>query len=96
MANRVLLRLLKIEPGVTLGQWLYDRITNNWAWLVALFAGSGMSYLAVISQWIKPWGPIGYGAIGLVSALLIYLGLSYGYALISLAGGLPDSAYQHT
>jgi hypothetical protein len=41
-----------------------------------------MSYLAAISTWLKPWGPIGYGAFGLISALLIYAVLSYGYAAI--------------
>lgn len=75
-------RLLRIEPGISLGQWFYDRITNNWALLVAMFGGSGMSYLAAISEWIKPWGPVGYGGVGLIAALLTYLGATYGYAAI--------------
>jgi hypothetical protein len=85
MAKGVLARLFKIEPGISLGQWLYDRITNNWTWLVAIFGGGGLSYLAAISEWIKPWGLVGYGAVGLVAALLIYLVLTTGYAAIGKA-----------
>ena len=86
MAGRgILVRLFKIEPGITLGQWLYDRITNNWAWLIAIFGGSGMSYLAAISDWIKPWGPIGWGGIGVSTALLCYLAVSASYFLYSRA-----------
>ncbi len=85
MAKGLLARLFKIEPGVTLGQWLYDRITNNWAWLLAVFGGGGMSYLAAVSEWIKPWGPIGYGTVGLIAALLIYLILTHGYAAVGKA-----------
>jgi hypothetical protein len=85
MAKGLLSRLFKIEPGVTLGQWVYDRITNNWVWLVAAFGGGGMSYLAAISEWIKPWGPVGYGAAGLGFGLLIYLIVTYGYAAVGRA-----------
>lgn len=77
MAN-VLQRVLRIEPGVSLGQWLYDRIANNWDRLVALFvAGGGMTYLANITTWIKAWGPFGVGAAGLLSALIAWIALSY-------------------
>ena len=85
MAKGFISRIFKIEPGVTLGQWVYDRIANNWTWIIGLFGGSGMSYLASISEWIKPWGAVGYGSVGLASFLLIYLILTYGYAAVGKA-----------
>jgi hypothetical protein len=71
-------RLIRYEPGISLGQWAYDRIASNWDRLVAIFVGvGGMSYLASITDWIKDWGPAGIGAIGIVSALIIWIGLSW-------------------
>ncbi len=78
-------RIFKIEPEITLGQWAYDRITNNWIWIVSIIGGGGLSYLATITAWIKPWGPVGYGAVGLATALVIYLILSFGYSFIGRA-----------
>jgi hypothetical protein len=72
----LLQRALRIEPGITLGQWVYDRIANNWDRLLALFvAGGGMSFLASITQWVEAWGPVGIGAIGFGSAIIAWIGL---------------------
>jgi hypothetical protein len=77
MAN-TLQKIFRIEPGVTLGQWVYDRIANNWERLVAIFvAGGGMTYLANITAWIKALGPFGVGGAGLLSALIVWVALSY-------------------
>lgn len=55
-------RLVGIEPGVSLGQWAYDRVTQNWGTITALFvSGGGMSYLAGITAWLQAWGPIVWG-----------------------------------
>jgi hypothetical protein len=78
-------RLMRFEPDVTIGQWIYDRIANNWPWLLATVGGSAMSYLASISKWIEPWGPVGWGAAGLISGLLLYLLIAWGYLIISRA-----------
>lgn len=67
---RFISRVLKIEPGITVGQWAYDRIANNWGWIVALFGSGGMTYLATITEWLKPWGPIAYGAIALSTVII--------------------------
>jgi hypothetical protein len=64
-------RILKIEPGVSLGQWTLDRITNNWAALVGLVGGAAMTYLAAISAWLRPYAPVSWGLVGLISAFLI-------------------------
>ncbi len=78
MAKNFLLRVFKIEPGITLGQWAYDRVSNNWDKIIAIFVGGGgMTYLAAITEWIKVWGPFGIGAAGLLSVLIIWIGLSF-------------------
>src|SRR5687767_4239237 len=36
------LRLIRYEPGLTLGQCLCDRIANNWTTIVSLLGGLGV------------------------------------------------------
>jgi len=40
---------LKIEPGISLGQWVYDRIAGSWPWIVSIVAGGGYCQLG------DPW-----------------------------------------
>ena len=69
-------RLLKIEPGISLGQWVWDKTPESWRNLVTgSVAAADMSYLASISAWVRPWGPVGYGAIAIVSTLTVLIGL---------------------
>lgn len=71
-------RILKVEPGVSLGQWCYDRVTNNFAILTTIFIGAGgMSVLAIFTQWAKAWGPLVVGAIGLCTASVIFVVYSF-------------------
>jgi hypothetical protein len=65
-------KILRIEPAVTLSQWIYDRAANNLAWLSSTFGGAVIGYAASITEWLKPWGPIGYVALGILFALFIY------------------------
>lgn len=75
-------RILRIEPGVSLGQWAYDRIANNWDRFVAAFiAGGGMTYLASITDWMAKWGPLGLGAAGLAAALAVWIGMALASSL---------------
>lgn len=70
-------KILRIEPGIALGQWVYDRITANSTALFSLFiAGGGMTYLSFITAWAKQLGPAGIGMIALLSALISYYLLS--------------------
>lgn len=70
--------ILKIEPGISLAQWAYDRVSGNWQSIVAVFfGGGGMSYLASATEWLQPWGPVGYGAIGIMTALVLWIGISF-------------------
>lgn len=66
-------RVARIEPGITVGQWLYDRVANNWQWILPLLGGSGMSYLASVSSWLNSYGSVAWGAVGIVSFLIIAL-----------------------
>jgi hypothetical protein len=75
-------RILKIEPGISLGQWAYDRISHNWDRIGTAFVGAGgMSYLASITDWLAPWGPAGIGGVGLISGLALWIGLAYAQSL---------------
>lgn len=56
---------------------LYDRLANNWDRLVAVFVGAGgMSYLASVTAWLEPYGPVGIGAVALISGLVLWMGLA--------------------
>lgn len=67
----------KIEPGVSLSQWLYERLSNNWALLLSLFGGGGvMSYFASITDWIVGYGPAAIWGTGIASALVAWIALS--------------------
>lgn len=35
-----------------------------------------MTYLARITDWIRPWGPAGWGAVGIISALLLAMAVT--------------------
>jgi hypothetical protein len=73
---KIIRQILKLEPGISIGQWCWDRVTGNWVWLLSLSGGGGMGYLAAITSWIAPWGPIGWGAVGLVSFLICMVALA--------------------
>ncbi|MEP2757862.1 hypothetical protein [Parvibaculum sp.] len=81
--NGWLQRALKIEPGISLGQWIWDRIANNGQTIITLLGGGLMTYLAAVTDWLEPWGPVGYGAVGLVSAVFIAASISSIYAVFS-------------
>jgi hypothetical protein len=64
-------RILKIEPGIALGQWMYDRITNNWQTILAVAGGgSVVTALTAATTWLNEWGPIAWGGAFFVGAFL--------------------------
>jgi hypothetical protein len=70
-------------------QKLLDRFESRWA-LGILVAGSGAvtARLAALSDWLNAWGPIGWGAAGLIGALVVafcYYLISFGYARWTVA-----------
>ncbi len=70
-------RLIRYEPGITLGQWLYDRITANWTTIISLVGFAVTYYTASISPWVERVGVLGWWLLAVGIFLLLYLGLSY-------------------
>jgi hypothetical protein len=64
-------RLLRLEAGVSVWQALADYFTEYAiAWVAWLGGGGVMAYLAAITAWLRPWGPIGWGVAFFVGAIL--------------------------
>ena len=64
----------KGRPFKALFVWSLDKVVDNLPTLLALFAGSGvMTYLASISDQLRPFGAVVWGVIGLGTLLLLSL-----------------------
>ncbi len=67
----------RFEGGMSVWQAVLDYLAGKWIDLTLVFvAGGGMTYLAAISAWLKPWGPIVWGAIGISFAIIIGAAIS--------------------
>lgn len=53
--------------------WAIDQAIERWPSIVILVGGSIMSYLAAISHWLAPYGPVAWGAVGIASVLVLAL-----------------------
>ena len=63
--------------------WAWDWLLEHWPTVTAaIIGGGGMTYLATITEWLKPWGAVAFGMIGLLAGLSIYLTFSIAYAAI--------------
>src|SRR5687768_17476745 len=51
--------------------WLVDQAIEHWATLAVLIGGAAMTYLASVSTFFNQYGPVGWGAAGIISALLL-------------------------
>src|SRR6266566_8878188 len=71
------------RPVRTLLFWLGDQIAEHWPAIVVGMGGTLMAWLAALSAFLAPYGPVAWGAVGIVSALLIAAALWVG----SLAQG---------
>lgn len=61
--------------------WVLDKAIDNWQGIFTVFiGGGGMTFLASITSFLDPYGPVAYGAIGILSMLLISIAL-YLYGL---------------
>jgi hypothetical protein len=79
----------RIDPSISVGQWAYDRIIGNWAAIVTIASGGGMTYLASITKWLNHYGPVAWGAVGIGSALVVAL-ITY---IMSIAKKYRANAY---
>lgn len=84
--KRLYEQVLRIEPGISLGQWIYERLTNNWMLLLSLSGGSGMGYLASITTALEPYSPVVYGAIGLGAFFGVWVLAAFAGFLRAAAG----------
>ncbi|MCZ8374384.1 MAG: hypothetical protein O9342_03315 [Beijerinckiaceae bacterium] len=78
-------RILRIEPGISLGQWFWDRLSSLWPLIVAAVGGGGMTISAAFTTWLDKWGYFGLTAVGVISALVILLAVSVVRILASIA-----------
>lgn len=79
-------RIFKIEPGLSFWQAIADYAAGKWIEILTIFvAGGGMTYLAALTSWITPWGPIAYGAIGVFTVIVIALAWAAGSLIRSKA-----------
>jgi hypothetical protein len=52
--------------------WLWDKAIEHWPEAIStFFLGGGMTYLAAVTDWMKPWGQIGWAAIGFLSMFVV-------------------------
>ncbi|HKQ24070.1 MAG TPA: hypothetical protein VJT81_06465 [Burkholderiales bacterium] len=57
--------------------WLVDHAIEHWPTIVAAVIGGGlMTYLAAVSQWLEPFGPVAWGAAGLLALLIMAIALA--------------------
>jgi hypothetical protein len=54
--------------------WLWDWAIDHWPSLVTAASGAVMTTLAAFSGWLSVYGPVAWGAIGLLSMLVAALG----------------------
>lgn len=72
--------------------WLLDQAVEHWPALISVAGGGLMTYLASISEWLAPYGPVAWGAVGLLTILLLALG----YLLYGMARARTAVAYYTT
>jgi hypothetical protein len=58
--------------GLAIQSYISSWIVEHWLECISvLFTGGGMAYLAAFTDWMKPWGPIGWAAIGFLSMIIV-------------------------
>jgi hypothetical protein len=55
------------------GNWARDKAIESWPTIFTAATGAVMTYLAFISDWLKPFGPIAWGAVGLLAAFFVVI-----------------------
>lgn len=55
-------RILKIQPGITFGQWFYEKITANWPALLSIFTWGGAgTVLVALTETLRQFAPLSWG-----------------------------------
>lgn len=82
------------------GGWMLgkaaDKLVENWQpLLVSLFGSGGMTYLASISNWLRPYGPVAWGMVALLTLIgfaLIFMAYAWGRHRLTMANLLTIKA----
>lgn len=75
-------RLLKLDTLIALISWAYQ---NIWLVLFPIGLGGLMTYLASITGWLTEWGPVAWGAVGIIVGIISALFFAFTYFLVALA-----------
>lgn len=51
--------------------WAWDWIIEHWAAVLSVSGGGLMGYLAAGANWLQQYGPVAWGGVGLLTALII-------------------------
>lgn len=65
--------------------WLWDKVIEHWPTLAIASGGGLMTYLASASNWVSQYGPVAWGAIGLLAALVL--------AIVFWLGGIARTKF---
>ena len=57
----------------SLWSFLVDLAINHYPTVLSVVFGTGMIYLASISKWLEPYGPVAWGGVGIISVFLLSL-----------------------
>jgi hypothetical protein len=78
-------RFLRIEPGISLVWWFYERVASVWKEIAALAGGGSLAWLGYAQHAIATWTPFHWVALFIATSLLIWLLLSLGSILRAIA-----------
>jgi hypothetical protein len=70
---------------LAVGKWVADKAIDNWEKLAALIAAAGATYLGTMQERVRPWGRFEWTLFFLGLALVLWLSLSAGSALLAWA-----------
>jgi len=74
--------------------WASDWLIEHWPAIVAVaFSGGGMTYLAKASEFLQPYGPVVWGAIGITTIVLLSLSYLF-YSMAKSKSALANYANQ--
>lgn len=90
---RFLRRYFRPDPSVSLWQALLDRfIESALIYIPAALGGVAMTTFAAFTKWLEPWGPVGYGAVGIATALVMVAILTMAYYVFARAQAHREAA----
>lgn len=53
--------------------WVWDWFIEHWPTVIVVVGGAVMTWLGYLSAWLRVYGPVAWGALGIASALVLSL-----------------------